>query len=123
MAAAPVVHFEVIGKDAKKLQNFYGKLFDWQFQNMPEMNYGMVETHPNGDKPGKGSIDGGVGEGQAGVPNYVTFYVQVPDLQATLKKVESMGGKTVMPVTEIPNVVTFALFQDPEGNTVGIVKG
>jgi hypothetical protein len=34
-----------------------------------------------------------------------------------------MGGKTVVPVTEIPNVVTFALFQDPEGNMVGIIKG
>jgi hypothetical protein len=123
MAAAPVVHFEVIGKDAKKLQNFYGKLFDWQFQVMPEMNYGMVETSATGDKTGKGSIDGGVGQSQHGAPNHVTFYAQVPDLQATLKKVESMGGKTVVPVTEIPNMVTFALFQDPEGNVVGIVKG
>ncbi len=44
MAAAPVVHFEVTGKDAKKLQNFYSKMFEWNIQNMPEMEYGMVET-------------------------------------------------------------------------------
>jgi len=53
----------------------------------------------------------------------VTFYVQVSDLQAALKKAESLGGKTVVPVTKIPNVVTFALFQNPEGNIVGIMKG
>ena len=28
-----------------------------------------------------------------------------------------------MPVTEIPNMVTFALFADPEGHVVGVVKG
>jgi predicted enzyme related to lactoylglutathione lyase len=40
-----------------------------------------------------------------------------------LKKIESLGGKTVVPTTEIPNMVTFALFKDPEGNMVGLVKG
>ena len=53
----------------------------------------------------------------------MTFYVAVPDLAVCLKKVESMGGKTLVPPTEIPNMVTFAMFQDPEGNAVGIVKG
>lgn len=33
-----------------------------------------------------------------------------------------MGGKTVVPVTEIPDMVTFAQFADPEGNVVGLVK-
>ena len=33
-----------------------------------------------------------------------------------------MGGKTVMPTTEIPNMVTFAMFSDPDGNIVGLVK-
>jgi hypothetical protein len=33
-----------------------------------------------------------------------------------------MGGKIVMPVTEVPGMVTYAMFSDPEGNMVGIVK-
>ena len=33
-----------------------------------------------------------------------------------------VGGKTVMPVTEM-EMVTFALFADPEGHVVGIAKG
>jgi predicted enzyme related to lactoylglutathione lyase len=115
--AAPVVHFEIMGKDGKKLQNFYGKLFEWEIDANNPMNYGLV-------KPGaQGGIGGGVGAAEAGAPSYVTFYVAVPDLEACLKKVESMGGKTIVPPTEIPNMVTFALFQDPEGNSIGIVKG
>jgi predicted enzyme related to lactoylglutathione lyase len=46
----------------------------------------------------------------------------VPDPQATLDAVERRGGRTVMAPTEIPGIVTFAPFADPEGNVVGIVK-
>jgi predicted enzyme related to lactoylglutathione lyase len=79
---------------------------------MPEMDYGMV------DNGGRG-INGGIAT--APEPSAV-FYVGVPDPQATLDKAESLGGKTTVPVTEIPNIVTFAQFQDPDGNLIGIVK-
>jgi hypothetical protein len=46
----------------------------------------------------------------------------VDDLQGYLDKAEQSGGRTVVPVTEIPNMVTFAQFADPEGNVVGIVE-
>lgn len=122
--AAPVVHFEILGKDGLKLQKFYGELFGWKIQNMAEMgNYGLSDTGPNGDKVGTGSINGGVGGTQPGAPNCVTVYIQVKDINAHLKKIEAMGGKTAMPRTEIPNVVTFAQFTDPEGNLVGLVEG
>ena len=49
-------------------------------------------------------------------------YVEVDDLQAYLDKIESLGGKTVVPITEIPNVVMFAHFTDPVGNLMGLVK-
>lgn len=123
MAAAPVVHFEIMGKDGKKLQNFYSKLFDWQLEMYEQMNYGMAAAAGNGSEAGKGSIGGGIGQTEGGAPGYVTIYAQVSDLQATLKKAESLGGKIIVPPTEVPNVVTFAMFQDPEGNNVGIVKG
>ncbi len=111
----PVVHFEIVGKDPKKLQEFYSGLFDWHIDANNPMNYGIVDTH------GEGGIGGGIGPAQG--PNQVTFYVQVDDPQAYLSKIEGLGGKTVMPVTEIPDMVTFAMFADPEGNVVGLVKG
>ncbi|MCG3120599.1 MAG: hypothetical protein ALAOOOJD_03364 [bacterium] len=123
MAAAPIVHFEIMGKDGKKLQNFYSKLFDWQLEMYEPMNYGMATAAGNGNEVGKGSIGGGIGQTEGGAPSYVTVYAQVADLAATLQKAESLGGKTIVPPTEVPNVVTFAMFQDPEGNVVGLVKG
>ena len=55
-------------------------------------------------------------------PAQVTFYVLVDDIQAYLDKAERLDGKTIAPITESPNVVTFALFADLEGNTIGLVK-
>lgn len=110
----PVVHFEVTGKDGKKLQEFYSNAFGWSINADNPMNYGIVEA-PDGQ-----GIGGGVSGGEG--PNQVTFYIAVDDPQAYLDKVESLGGKTVMPVTEIPDMVTFAQFADPEGNVVGLVK-
>ncbi len=110
----PVVHFEILGKEPKKLREFYAGLFDWHVDANNPINYGVVDTH------GEGGIGGGIGPAQG--PNQVTFYVQVDDLQGYLNKIEGMGGKTVVPVTEIPDMVTFAMFADPEGNVVGLVK-
>ncbi len=112
--ANPVVHFEVSGKDREKLESFYTDLFDWKTQDFPDMNYAMVE------KEGAG-IAGGIGQVSDGGSGHVTFYVGTDDPQATLDKAVSLGGTVVMPVSELP-MVTLALFTDPEGHMIGIVK-
>lgn len=113
--SVPVVHFEILGKDGKKLQEFYHTLFGWRINADNPMNYGIVE------KVGEG-IGGGIGTPQEGMAGYVTVYAEVDDISTYLKKVEELGGKVVVPETEIPNMVTFALFQDIEGNMMGLVK-
>jgi predicted enzyme related to lactoylglutathione lyase len=111
----PVTWWEITGKDGKKLQDFYAQLFDWHVDANNPMDYGMVDAHADG------GIGGGISADQNGM-NRVTIYVQVDDLDAYLKKAESLGGKTVVPVTEVPGMVTFAMFQDVGGNIVGLVK-
>ena len=109
----PVVHFEVHGKDGKKLQEFYGKLFDWNVDTNNPMAYGMVAGSDGG-------IGGGITESPAAP--MVTFYVNVPDIAAALKKAESLGGKTVMPPMAVPGGPEIAQFADPEGNVIGLSK-
>jgi predicted enzyme related to lactoylglutathione lyase len=109
----PVVHFEIVGRDGKKLQDFYASLFDWKIDADNPMGYGSVEA-------GEGGIGGGVAQSDSGP--LVTLYVQVASLEETLRKAESLHGKTVMPPMEVPGGPTIAVFQDPEGNTIGLVK-
>ncbi|HLZ69721.1 MAG TPA: VOC family protein [Dehalococcoidia bacterium] len=113
--ANPVVHFEIIGKDAGKARQFYSSLFGWAIDANNPMNYGIV------DNGGQG-INGGIAGAENGDQPHTMFYVAVPDLQATLDQATSLGGKVLMPVTEIPNTVTLAVFQDPDGNAIGLIK-
>src|SRR5215210_7936812 len=102
----PVVHFEVVGKDGPALRSFYGDLFGWNAQEVgPPMDYGMVD-------PSEAGIGGGIGATPEG-EGHVTFYVQVPDLQAALDKAQSLGGRTRMPPTEVGEETTIALLDDP----------
>ena len=111
----PVVHWEITGKNAKRLQDFYANLFDWHVDNNNPMEYGMVDTHA------EGGINGGIAPEQ-GDNNRVTIYVEVDDLQAYLDKAEGLGATTIMPPTDVQGMVTLAMFTDPEGNIMGLVK-
>ena len=44
----PVVHFELMSKDPATVSDFYAKVFDWQIQHYPEMNYRTVNTGGDG---------------------------------------------------------------------------
>ncbi len=111
----PVTHFEVLGQDAAALQNFYGQAFGWELQDMMEGAYYMAH-------PGSG-IDGGVGQAPDGQTGHVTFYVQVDDPAAALARIEELGGRTLQPPMDVPGGPTIAMFADPEGHMVGLVKG
>jgi predicted enzyme related to lactoylglutathione lyase len=113
--ANPVVHFEIMGTDGDKLRSFYSDLFGWNIGTMEGMDYGIVEA-----QDGVG-IGGGIGADPAHTSS-VTVYVAVDDLQSYLDRAVSMGGEVTQPVTEIPDVVTFAQFKDPQGNVIGLVK-
>ena len=112
--ANKVSWFEIMAANGSALQQFYSDVFGWQLQKAPgDFNYAMLTGEDGG-------IGGGIGDSQQG--NYVTVYVEVDDPQAMLDQIEQKGGQTVVPVSEIPNMVTFAQFRDPEGNVVGLVK-
>ena len=112
--ANEVAWVEVVGKDGEKLKSFYGDLFGWKVEKVPgDMPYW---TH----NPEGGGVGAGVGQAPDG-QGHVTFYVGADDPQTVLDKAEKLGGKTVMPVTEM-EMVTFGMFTDPEGHVVGVVK-
>ena len=47
--------------------------------------------------------------------------VHAEDPAATLRRVEELGGRVVMPLTEVAKDTTVALFADPEGHIVGLM--
>ena len=114
----PVVHFEIAGPDGPVLQQFYRDLFGWKIDVQSEEmgNYGLVSAN-------EGGIGGGVfpTTEDMSARSYVTFYVQVDDLQAALDKVAGMGGNAIMSPMEIaPGMGSIAMFGDPADNAIGL---
>jgi uncharacterized protein len=119
----PVVHFEVVGKDGKALRDYYGQLFGWEFDSVEggPMDYATVPRDANVNSDGVG-IGGGVGTGPEGYDGHVTFYVEVPDVGASLAKAEELGGSRMMGPDSPVEGLEIGLFTDPEGHVVGLVK-
>ena len=119
----PVVHFEVIGNDGDKLRNYYSELFGWEFGGrMGPTNYAVTQRDGNKNSDGVG-IGGGVGTAPEGYSGHVTFYVEVPDVEAALQKAESLGGTRMMGPDKMDDPpIEIALFTDPEGHVIGLVK-
>jgi predicted enzyme related to lactoylglutathione lyase len=116
----PVVHFEITGKDGKALSAYYSQLFDWNVDANNPMGYGVVDREQNLSPDGIG-IGGGIATGPDGYPGHVTFYVEVPDVEASLAQAEELGGTRMMGPEEVMEGLVIGLFTDPEGHVVGVM--
>lgn len=116
MSKHPIVHIEFSASDPDAAAKFYAELFGWKTEAMPEMNYITFEA--------EGGPGGGFNPlGEQVKAGDVFVYVYTDDIKASLAKAESLGGKTIVPKTEIPNVGWFGFFVDPTGNKVGLFTG
>ncbi len=108
----PIAYFEIVGPDVQQLAEFYAQVFGWQAHSGPFPGYLSLGSEVGTER--------GAGFRQEAEPERV-LYVRVPDLQQALDQVVAGGGKVLIPPTEVPGVVHFALFEDPTGNRMGII--
>jgi predicted enzyme related to lactoylglutathione lyase len=109
-----VIHWVIGGHEGEKLAWFYGELFGWTPEPAGE-GYWLVP-------PSAPGIGGGLLQADEPVPPHVTIYVQVHDLESTLEHASLLGGKVVKEPEPIPSIGRFALFEDLEGNIIGLLE-
>ena len=117
-----VVHFEIPYDDQSRAQKFYEDVFGWQIVKFPEMDYHLATTAPSDEnmKPKEaGSINGGLLPKDP-TGTHPVIVIDVPSIDDHIKKVESAGGKTVMPKLQVGNFGLYARVSDTEGNVIGI---
>jgi predicted enzyme related to lactoylglutathione lyase len=112
----PVVHFEIGSPRPDLARAFYEDLFGWSITTDAASGYGLIET---GAADG---IGGGLMPAGDDMPPYVTLYVAVPDLEAVLRKAEELGAKRLVEPTPVPGMGAFAIFADPDGNAIGLLR-
>ncbi|HWB26709.1 MAG TPA: VOC family protein [Chitinophagaceae bacterium] len=112
--------FEISVTDIGRAKKFYETIFGI---TMPEQEMmGMKMSFFPAEMTGK--VSGGLVEGPMHKPSADGAKIYLngnPDLQNVLAKIESAGGKVLMPKTKITDEIGYmAFFADTEGNTVAL---
>lgn len=119
-----VIHFEIPAENVEKLKSFYSDLFGWKIEKSPmPMDYWIIQTVPTDDKgmPLRPGINGGLFP-KEDKPLTPVNYISVENIDESIKKVETLGGKIVMAKQTITGVGSFAIVVDPEGNRIGLLQ-
>ena len=117
--ANPFVHVELNTNDVAKAKSFYGKLFDWKLEDIPNEAAGGTYTMIGvGDGTGGGLMKNPM----PNAPSWWLAYVLVDDIEAATKKAKSLGGKVMKDVTEVMGMGWLSIIVDPTGAVLGLWK-
>ena len=113
--------FEISVSDIKRAKTFYETIFGIEMPTQEMMGM-QIAFFPSEDMNGK--VSGSVVQGDMHKPSADGAKIYLngnPDLNIALSKVESAGGKVIMPKTHIgEDIGNMAFFIDSEGNTVAL---
>ena len=112
----PVINWQILAADPRRLQEFYGSLFGWTFAHDAAVGYWRVDT---GSTEG---IQGALwpvppGQGHA----LVQLFVRVADVVAHVQHAQGLGARVVVPVTPLPEGEAMAVLVDPEGLPFAVI--
>ncbi len=111
----PFVHVELMSNDVGNAKSFYGRLFDWKFEEMPmsDGSYTMI-------KVGEGTGGGLMKNPIPGASSAWLAYVLVSDIKSATAKARSLGATVMKDVTEVPDAGSLSIITDPTGAMLGL---
>lgn len=109
---------ELMTSDPTAAKEFYQQVFGWTMEEMPMegMTYTVVKA---GDRSIGGIMP--IPPQAKDSPPYWGTYVTVEDIDASVKLVKELGGKILVPPTDIPDTGRFCLIQDPQGAMISMI--
>ncbi len=116
--ANPFTYLELHSTDAGKAKAFYAELFDWKTSDTPVPGIGTyteIDTR-------EGVPAGMMTQQQKGAGSSWLAYVRVPKLDDAIGRAQKLGGKLVVPRSEVKDVGWFAVVQDPSGAAIGLFE-
>jgi predicted enzyme related to lactoylglutathione lyase len=112
------VHVELNTTDVEKAKQFYGKLFDWELEDVQVEAVGSYTMI----KPRAGTGGGMLKQMMPGQPSFWLAYVEVDDIAASTAKAKSLGGRVMVEVKEIAAMGWLSIIVDPTGAMLGLWK-
>ena len=117
--------FDLPVDDMERAKTFYEEVFGWKISSVPGSggNFHSAITVPS-DEKGEPKVPGGINGGfyQRGTHGLTRPFIEinVASIEDHLKKVEKVGGVTILPKGPVSNLGFFAVIKDTEGNIVGL---
>ncbi|WP_028572499.1 VOC family protein [Desulfonatronum lacustre] len=110
---------ELLTSDVEGAKKFYGDLLGWEIEDMPMegMDYTVVKA--GGEEVG--GIMAMPPQAPEGMPPHWGTYVTVTDVDAVARKAPELGGRVLLPPTDIPGVGRFSVIQDPQGAVLSVI--
>ena len=113
--ANPFIHSELNTTDLEKAKTFYGKLFDWKYEEIEGADGLKYTAIGVGETNGHGTGGGMLKQMMPGAPSAWMPYVLVDDIQAATKKARSLGATILKDVTEVRRDGLAQHLQGPDG--------
>jgi uncharacterized protein len=114
----PVMQWQILTKQPKRLEEFYSKLFGWKVSNDNPLGYKRVDTDC------EEGIQGGfwpIGEKEG--HSMVQLFIRVADVRAHAKQAEQLGARIVIPPQTLPDGDEMAVAVDPDGIPFAMFRG
>lgn len=116
MPHGDITHIDIPVGDMQRAQQFYSALFGWQINEIPG-----YEGYPMWQAPNK--ISGGGLAPRGDGFEQPRSYVEVDSIDDALALAVEHGGRVAMEKSPISETSWWAVFEDPDGNVVGLYEG
>ena len=113
---------ELMTRDVAAAKKFYGELIGWKMVDQDIAGRPYTVITPPGQKQSVGGLMQMDGPEFEGVPPNWMAYIAVDDIDAKAKRCTELGGTIHVPPTQIPNVGTFCVIQDPTGAAIALFQ-
>jgi uncharacterized protein len=110
------VWFDHISKDPRRAQAFYGELFNWTARSFP-MGEGTYDMIYAGE-----TMIGGYGPPLTDAPSHWSSAVSVDDVDVSTRTAAKLGGRVIVPPSDIPGVGRHAVVEDPAGAVLSLFR-
>ena len=108
---------ELMTRDVERDKKFYAGAIGWTFDGMPMPDGTYWVAHIDGQSAGGlFPIDAPQFKG---VPEGWMSYLAVDDVNARVKKAQSLGAILMRPIFDVPGVDRIAMLKEPGGTGIG----
>lgn len=111
---------ELYTRDTDAAAEFYTSLFGWSVAKTLSGDGGEYNLFSIGDRPAAGMM--AIREEWGPMPPNWSIYLAVADLDASLAKLQSLGGQQISPAMAVEGVGRFAFTCDPQGAYSTIIE-